>query len=72
MNRVEQLEAATREAMHCLENISCGGVGAGGHTLAELNAIGEAENVAEDNADYHTAQTAWRILETALKKGREG
>ena len=46
-----------------LKNIPCGGIGEGGPTLEELNAVAEAGYAFDDDAMYHQAQLAWRLLE---------
>lgn len=59
-----------KEAMATLEGIAAGGIGANGPTLKELDDHVEATGRSwEDDADYHTAQRAWRLLEAALKEG---
>ena len=46
-----------------LKNMPCGGIGEGGPTLEELNAVAEAGHAFDDDAMYHQAQLAWRLLE---------
>jgi hypothetical protein len=50
--------------MEVLEDLSCGGVGAEGPTIEEMFQYTEATGMSYDNdADYHTVQYAWRLLE---------
>ena len=47
-----------------LEQLSCGGIGAEGPTLEELDEFVETnQKPYGDDQDYHTVQYAWRLLE---------
>ena len=65
---VEDLIAAVRDAMDDLEMAPIGGIGADGPTLADLDAYARETGGAcwNDDAEYHTAQRAWRLLEHGL------
>jgi hypothetical protein len=56
-----------REAMQILTGEPCGGIGADGATLKELNDVAVQGHNFADDAGYHTAQLAWRTLEKALE-----
>lgn len=62
----DDMRLAIIEAMATLEQMPCGGIGADGYTLVELIEAEDRGSVADGNADYHTAQRAWRILEQAI------
>lgn len=66
-NRIAKLEVAIDAAKSALENMPMGAIGDGGPTLAELDAVSGAGRVWEDDACYHDAQRAWRILDDAIK-----
>lgn len=56
------------EAMGTLENLSMGGIGADGPTVEELDDYADKTGGCfEDNADYHTGQRTWRLLEGLVK-----
>jgi hypothetical protein len=56
-----------QQAMSELENMPGGAVGAGGFTLSEIDLHSQTTGgVIEDDAAYHTAQRAWRLLEQAM------
>ena len=57
-------------AMDVLQIATCGGIGAEGMTLSELDACHEVGKMAEDDAMLDTCQHAWRILELAMKAGK--
>ena len=67
---VRDLIAAVRDAMDELETSRSGGIGAEGPGLADLDAYARATGGAcwGDDAEYHTAQRAWRLLEAGLNK----
>jgi hypothetical protein len=66
---VLDLIAAVRDAMDELETAPQGGVGADGPTLAEMDAhVKTTGGCWGDDASYHTAQRAWRLLEDGLDK----
>ncbi len=67
---VDVLLASVRDAMDELETSRSGGIGAEGPGLADLDAYARATGGASwgDDADYHTAQRAWRLLEDGLDK----
>ena len=51
-------------AMDILTNMSVGAIGEGGPTIKELDDCVESNGSSwGDDADYHTVQYAWRILE---------
>lgn len=62
MSTRELIEAA----MHHLENMPCGGVGADGATYEELDAAASSGNSIECDAVYHNSQQAWLYLRQAL------
>ncbi len=69
---IELLRGAMDEAMDMLKNIAVGGIGEEGPTLEELDNYAEKTGSSwHGDADYHTAQWAWRKLQQALntKKG---
>ena len=57
-------------AMDVLHSATCGGIGADGMTLAELEACWADGKTAEDDAMFDTCQHAWRILEMAAQTSR--
>ena len=58
---------AVIEAMEMLKNMAIGGIGEDGPTLEELDSHAETTGRSwDDDADYHTAQWAWRKLEQGL------
>jgi hypothetical protein len=59
----EHIEAA----MKVLVDASCGGVGAEGPTLSEMEEIWDSGNPAGGDAYYDTCQHAYRLLEQALE-----
>lgn len=63
VKRVEQKHIET--AMYYLENMPCGGVGEDGPTLGDLEK--NMLKYSHHNAEWYTAQLAWRYLEKALK-----
>jgi hypothetical protein len=67
---VRDLIAAVRDAMDELETSRSGGIGAEGPGLDDLDAYARATGGASwgDDAGYHTAQRAWRLLEDGLDK----
>ena len=55
------------QAMDRLEQMPQGGIGREGYTMAEIE---EAENdgrCVDDDACYHAAQAAWRLLDQLLE-----
>ena len=64
-------EAMTRtrveEAMVALENMPQGGIGDDGPTLAELGEAEKKGHVFGEDASYHQAQKAWRLLQKAVR-----
>ena len=63
-----KLIEAVKDAMHELSNMPCGAIGKGGPTLEEMDKyVDETGQSWEGDAEYHTAQRAWRILEEGLK-----
>jgi hypothetical protein len=50
-------------ARAALETMPCGGIGEDGPTIAELNETAERGWSWDDDAAYHAAQLAWRMLE---------
>ena len=67
---VDDLIAAVRDAMDELETSRSGGIGAEGPGLDDLDAYARATGGASwgDDAEYHMAQRAWRLLEDGLDK----
>jgi hypothetical protein len=65
----KERELITR-AMDVLQSATCGGIGADGMTMADLEACWADGHMAEDDAMYDTCQHAWRILEMATKAGK--
>lgn len=56
------------EVMAVLEGMSMGGIGSCGPTIWELDGhILEHGQPIENNADYHTAQLAWRRLQKIIE-----
>jgi hypothetical protein len=53
--------------MEALEQAPCGGIGPCALTHAELAALHDRGEVAEDHGNYDAMLTAWRYLETALQ-----
>lgn len=63
----ERLYNAIIEAMDELKNASMGGIGEDGPTLQQLDDhVEKTGRDFADNADYHTMQRVWRILDDAL------
>jgi hypothetical protein len=73
--RLENMTPASRltiltkimEAMGCLEEMPCGGIGANGAPQAELDLASKDGRCAENDAVYHQSQQAWLHLNEALK-----
>jgi hypothetical protein len=56
-----------REAQWALENVPCGGIGASGPSLGELQVAAENGKAFGGDATFHQAQLAWWLIEHALK-----
>ena len=55
------------DAMLALEGMPCGGIGSNGATLEDLAAADEVGQPFDDDASYHVAQLAWRLLERGYR-----
>ena len=65
--RRSSTEELIEQAMDELQNMPCGGIGADGPTLDEIDAhVEETEECIDNDAFLHTAQRTWRLLERAL------
>lgn len=66
---IKEIKDLIKLAMLELSEMSCGGIGAEGYTLEELDSfLAEYRAPIEGNNDFHQAQTVWRILERVLEK----
>ena len=66
-NQSPSMSQAVIESMDMLKNMAIGGIGEDGPTLEELDNHAETTGRSwDDDADYHTAQWAWRKLEQGL------